>query len=94
MATFVMFGNYSFEGMEEMSAQRTEKADKLIKKFGGELKAMYALLGETDLVAIVDFPGTEQAMQASVALAKLTGIQFTTAPAVSVEVFDQLMAEV
>lgn len=94
MATFVVFGNYSLEGMKGISAERTDKAAKLIKKFGGEMKAMYALLGKTDLVAIVDFPGTEQAMQASVALTKLTGIQFTTAPAVSVEVFDQLMAEV
>jgi hypothetical protein len=35
----------------------------------------------------------EEAMKASVGLHKLTGIAFTTAPAVSVEVFDNLMAE-
>jgi uncharacterized protein with GYD domain len=94
MATFIVFGRYSFEGMKGMSAERTKQAAELVKKFGGELKAMYALLGETDLVAIADFPGTEQAMQASVALAKLTGIQLTTSPAVPVEVFDKIMAEV
>jgi hypothetical protein len=33
-------------------------------------------------------------MQASAALSKLTGISFTTSPAVTVEEFDKLMAEV
>jgi uncharacterized protein with GYD domain len=94
MATFIMFGRYSAEAMKGMSAERTAKAAGLIEKFGGELKAMYALLGKTDLLGSVDFPGTEQAMQASVALSNLTGISFTTSPAVSVEEFDRLMAEV
>ena len=94
MATYVVFGRYTAEGMKGMSAERTAKAASLAQKFGGEIKAMYALLGATDLVAIVEFPGTEQAMQASVAMTKLTNIQFTTAPAVSVEDFDRLMAEV
>jgi hypothetical protein len=38
-------------------------------------------------------PGTEQAMKASVALSKMLGIGFSTAPAVSVEVFDKLMED-
>lgn len=94
MATFLVLGKYSSEGIEGMSAERTEKAEDLAKKFGGKVKAMYALLGEYDLVAIVEFPGTEQAMQASVAMNKLTKISFTTLPAVAVEDFDKLMAEV
>jgi uncharacterized protein with GYD domain len=53
---------------------------------------MYSLLGEKDLVFILTFPGIEQAMKASVALSKMTGIAFTTYPAISVEEFDRLMA--
>ncbi|MBN1218267.1 MAG: GYD domain-containing protein [Anaerolineae bacterium] len=94
MATYFLFGKYSAGALQGMSAQRTEEAKALIKKFGGEVKSGYALLGEHDLVLIVDLPGTEQAMKASVALAKLTGIAFATAPAVSVADFDKLMAEV
>jgi uncharacterized protein with GYD domain len=94
MATFIVFGRYSVQAIQGMSAERTAEAAKLIAKFGGEVKAMYALLGKTDLLAIVEFPGVEQAMQASAALTKLTGISFTTSPAVSVEEFDRLMAEV
>lgn len=94
MATFVLLGKYTSEGLVGMSAERTGAVEDLIKKYRGKLKALYALLGENDLMAIVEFPGTEEAMQASVAVSKLTKIAITTAPAVGVEDFDKLMAEV
>jgi len=58
---------------------------------GGKVEAGYALLGETDVVVIVDFPGVKEAMKASVELTKLLGISFTTAPAVTMEEFDELI---
>jgi uncharacterized protein with GYD domain len=91
MATYFMFGKYSAEGMKGISAERTEKAAALVKKYGGEVKSGYILLGEQDIVLIVELPGTEQAIKASVALSKLTGISFSTAPAVSIEEFDKMM---
>lgn len=94
MATFFMFGKYSSEALNAMSAERTEKAVSLIKKYDGKVNAMYALLGEQDLVLIVDFPGVEQAMKASVALTKMTGVSFTSSPAVLVEDFDKMIAEI
>jgi len=94
MSTFFMLGKYSSGGLKGISSGRTDKALKLIKKFGGEVKAMYALLGEIDLVFILTFPDVEKAMQASVALNKLTGISFTTLPAVTVEEFDKVMSKV
>ena len=92
MATFLMFGKYSSRALQEMSIQRTHKAVDLVKQFGGEVQAMYATLGQQDLVFIVSLPGTEEAMKASVALTKLTGISFTTMPAVTVQDFDRLMS--
>jgi uncharacterized protein with GYD domain len=94
MATFFMFGKYSPEAVKGLSAERTGKSSSLIKKFRGEVKSIYALLGAQDLVIIADFPGVEQAMKASVALSKMTGIAFTTSPAVAVEDFDKMMAEI
>ena len=94
MATFLMFGKYSSEALKGMSAARTKKGTGVIKKFGGELNSMYALLGEYDLLIIATFPAVEGAMQASVALNKLTGISFTTIPAGTVEAFDKLMAKI
>jgi uncharacterized protein with GYD domain len=94
MATFLMFGKYSSDASKEISSKRTEEAASLIKRFGGEVKSMYALLGEKDLVIILTFPGVEEAMKASVALSKLTGVSFTTSPAITVEEFDKMMTEV
>ncbi len=94
MATFIMFGKYSAEALKGMSPARTQQITETIKKFGGDVQGMYATLGEHDLIFILTLPGVEQAMQVSVALAKMTGIGFTTAPAVTAAAFDQLMAGV
>lgn len=94
MATFLMFGRYQAQALDRISAARTTKAVDLVKKYGGRMQSMYATLGENDLVLIATFPGTAEAMKASVALAKMTGIAFTTSPAVPVEEFDEIMSDI
>ncbi len=94
MAMFFMFGKYSAAAVKGMSARRTKSAEATIKKYGGKVQGMYALLGDKDLAFILSFPGIDQAMKASVALSKMTGISFVTCPAVTVEQFDKLMAKV
>jgi len=86
-----MFGKYSQGSIKAISTERTQKANQLISDNGGSVKSGYALLGETDLVLVVDFPNNKDAMKASVGLTKLLGIAFTTAPAVSLEEFDKLV---
>jgi uncharacterized protein with GYD domain len=90
MATYLMFGTYSPEGLAQVSADRTLEAKALIEKLGGKLKDVYALLGEKELVLIVQFPGTAEVMKASMALTKLSGVRFSTVPALAVEEFDKL----
>ena len=91
MATYMMFGKYSQKALGGIGADRTDKAEKIIKKAGGKIISMYALLGVEDLVLIVDLPDTKAAMKVSVAISKLTGIGFSTAPAVPVKEFDKLV---
>ena len=92
MATYILFGKYSIDALGKISAARTKSANAILGDCGGVLKAAYALLGETDLVLVVEFPSMEKAMKASVSLSKQLGIGFKTAPAVSVEEFDKLIA--
>jgi len=91
MTTYFMLGKYSMEGMKGISAERTDKTLALITENGGEFKAGYALLGDVDLILIVEMPDTGQAMKTSAALSELLGVSFTTSPAVSAEEFDKLM---
>jgi uncharacterized protein with GYD domain len=94
MATFIMLGKYSSGAVKAMSPERTKDGVNLIRKLGGEVQSMYALLGENDLIFVLTFQGIEEAMKASVALSKTTGISFTTSPAVTVGEFDKMMTDI
>ena len=93
MPIFMMFGKYSTEAVKEISSKRTDKAVELIKKNGGKIISMYAMMGEHDLVVTLEFPTLENAIVMSVALNKLTGISFATSPVVELEKFDKLISE-
>ena len=92
METFFMYGRYSAAAIKGISSGRTARANAIVRKHKGAVEAIYALLGEHDLVIIATFPGVEQAMSSSIALGKATGIGFNTAVAVPVERFDKLAA--
>ncbi len=92
MITFLMFGKYSSEAIKGLSGARTVEANNLIKKNGGEVISQYALLGENDLLFIVNFPSVDDVIRSSVALNKLTGISFNSVPAITVEQFDKVTA--
>jgi len=92
MATFFLYGKYSQEALEGISADRTKKALDVIAKAGGKVKSMYALLGKYDIVLITEFPAVAEVMKASIALNTLTGIAFTSFPAITIEEFDKITA--
>ena len=93
MATFFMFGKYSTDAIGQISVERTRDAHRVVEKFGGRVKAIYALMGEYDLVIIAELPRMAEAMQASIALKRLTGISFFTTAAMPIEEFDQMVGE-
>jgi uncharacterized protein with GYD domain len=92
MSTYFMFGRYTSEAVKQIRVERTQQVVEEIRRLGGKVTAMHVLLGAYDLLLCVDLPGNEQAIQASVALTRLTGIGFTTCPAVAVETFDRWTA--
>jgi uncharacterized protein with GYD domain len=90
MATFFMFGKYSVGAVRNISVDRTAKARQMIESLGGRVRGIYALLGEHDVVIIVDLPNMAEAMKASVRLKELTDISFFTVAAMPIEELDQL----
>ena len=93
MNRFFLFGKYSAGGIREISAERTAQVCGLVKKMGGEVHDIYALLGEYDLVLIVELPSMTDAMKAGIGLAQLTGISFSTSAAMRIEEFDRMAAD-
>lgn len=91
MNTYLMFGKYSSEAVKGIKSERTREANHLIEDNGGEIVAQYTLLGENDLLFIVNFPSVEDVIKSSVALNKLTGISFNSVPAITVDQFDKIM---
>jgi uncharacterized protein with GYD domain len=91
MSTYFMFGKYSSEAIKGVSPERTKKANDIILKLGGEIVAQYGLLGYRDLVLIVNLPGVEEVFQASANLYKLTGVSFSSFPAITIEKFDEIL---
>lgn len=91
MHAYFMFGRYSQESLKSISSKRTEEAVGIIESFNGQVTALYALLGQFDLVLIVNLPGNREALEASIALTRATGIDFITAPAIAVERFDEFI---
>ena len=94
MTSFFLFGSYTQDALDGIDADRTKKAEEVISGYGGKLHSVYALLGEYDIVMIVDLPGVPEALQVSIALTRDTGIAFSSCPAIPVVDFDRLASEV
>lgn len=90
MNTYILFGKMSVNAVRDISSVRTMKSNAIIEEYGGRIQAIYALLGGADVLAIIDFPGMNEAMKASIELTKLLGIAFSTSPAMTVDEFDKL----
>ena len=93
MAIFMMFGTYTPEAIRGIHSDRTRQVEERVHRNGGEVRAMYAVMGEHDLVLILDLPDAERAMMTAVAIEQLTGIVVRTSPVVEVEKFDRLVGE-
>ncbi len=93
MEKFVFMGRYSIDSLREMSVERTEKAIRVIKELGGKVESIHGLLGNFDLIIIAHIPSVEKAMKASLALSLLSGISFSTYPAVEVKDFDKIVGD-
>jgi uncharacterized protein with GYD domain len=92
--TFFLFGKYSPDATRAISRERTDQARGMIEKLGGKVKGIYALLGQHDLVIIVELPNMADAMKASIGLGRLTGASFSTAAAISADEFDKIIADI
>ncbi len=90
MGLYLMHGKYNPGSLQKISSERTEKAKDLVQENGGKIKACYAMLGENDLLFVVNFPNVKSVVKTSVEMGNLLGISFSTTPAITIDEFDQL----
>ena len=91
MALYLMLGNYTNPSVHDIKVARTKEAVGIIEKNNGQVVSMYAMLGQFDVVLIVNLPGNREAMEVSVGLSKVTGIHFNTGPVIPIDRFDEMM---
>ena len=90
MSLYLMYGKYQPGSAKNISSERTEMAEEIIRKNGGTVQAGYALLGRSDLLFIVDFTDVKDVMKTSIAMGEKFGINFSTNAAITIDEFDKL----
>lgn len=93
MTVYLMKGRYSAEAVKKISGERTGLAHQIVQQNDGKILAVYATLGEDDLLVVTEFPGVGNVMKASIELNKALGISFASTAALPVDDFDKLFAK-
>jgi uncharacterized protein with GYD domain len=93
MKTYIMLGKYTAEAIKEIRPERTTKAINIIEKLGGKVKGIYAILGDYDVIMMIEGPDLDKMVKISVDLHILTGIHFSTFPAMPMDYFDTLITK-
>jgi len=91
MALYMMFGKYTKTSLGEINSSRTKEAVGIIERLNGQVVSMYAMLGQYDIILVVNLPGNREAMEVSVGLSQISGIQFITGPVIPVDRFDAMI---
>jgi uncharacterized protein with GYD domain len=91
MPKFLMLGSYTSHSTQGISKARKRQIESLIIECGGQLQLLYGLLGTYDLLILAEFPSNEVAVRASLSITKMTGITFSSQPAVEIADLDELV---
>lgn len=93
MQTYVIFMNLTEQGKKTIkdAPKRIDAMDKVIKKAGGRLVAMYSTLGEYDYIAISEVPSEEVGMQLLLTLGILGNVRTKTVRAFTKQEFTKIV---
>lgn len=93
MATYIMLSTLTDEGRKTLKErpERLQAVNKEIEAMGGRVVSQYAVLGEYDFVNVIEAPSNEVIARISVELGSRGTITMTTLPAISVDVFTELL---
>lgn len=95
MATYIMVGNYTRQGMDKIrgAPARIDTAREVVASLGGQLICWYLTMGRYDFVAIIEAPSEEAMARLALAIGSHGNISTETLRAFSQEEFLQIVSE-
>ena len=89
MPVYVTLWRYTREGLMDIgnTAKRFESVKKIIEKQGGKLVQIYGLIGEYDVVTIIEMPNKSALATAIMKICSSGRITAKTLPAMPIEEF-------
>ena len=63
MATYIVFADYTEQGLANIkqSPDRLDAVRKLVADHGGEIKSIYLMMGEHDIMTVMEAPNDDTA---------------------------------
>jgi uncharacterized protein with GYD domain len=95
MGTYVILMNYTDQGVKAVkeSPARVKGMYKAVEAAGGKITAMYATMGQYDLVAIAEGPSDQVALALLLGLGMAGNVRTTTLKAFGMEEFAALLKQ-
>ena len=96
MATYISLANYTDQGIKRIkdSPKRLAAAVRMFAQYKVKLKEFYLMMGEYDIMVILDAPNAEAVSKAALALGLLGNVRTKTARAYPRREFERLVAGV
>jgi uncharacterized protein with GYD domain len=92
MPKFLILASYTAEGgrgiQKEGGSSRRDAVAKMTQALGGKLESFYFTFGESDVVAVVDYPDTTTALATSVAINASGAVRASVTPLITPEDMD------
>lgn len=95
MATYIILGNYTQQGMEKIKGApaRIDTAREVMYNLGAELKHWYFMMGLYDFVYVIEAPGDEAIAKIALAIGAHGNIRTQSVRAFSEDEFRQMVTD-
>jgi len=96
MALYVTLWKYTKDGLMEVkkTQKHFEMAKRVIKDAGGKLISIYGLMGQYDLITVMEMPNDKAAATTILKICSTGRITSETMPAISFDEFLNIMKKV
>lgn len=94
MATYISFLRFTQQGLQAIkdSPKRLEAARKAYQQAGAKLKDFYLVMGEYDMVIVIEAPNDETIAKMSLSIGAMGNVKTVTSRAFTEEEYRKLIA--